>query len=571
MLKDFFKITIGKRIALGFATVLLVIVISNLYSYSVLNSGIDQITHLSKDVEPNAQAITDFQLLIFKTKLYAGSWAFQRSNQHDRDALKKIKESSYDHFKQRLTRLYNDTTHYSLEELDELHKVQAVMKKYEITMDEIEVNIMNKLTQFEDYDDEDKMYEVSHYVESDLNRQLDGLIKELEIFNKTNIAHSIEVRDDMKGSFQSLGNLIWILCLAVGIIAIIISYFTTKVIRSNVDRLKKSIDSLMKGEIPPKVDIKTKDEVGEMGSAVNQLIDGLNNYSTFALKIGDGDFDSKFNKLGENDIIGTSLLSMRDSLKMVSDEDNKRNWSTKGLTEISTILRNEAENLDILSYNVVRGVVNYMNINQGGIYIAEKNERKESEYDGFETLLRMTGCFAYDRDKLVNKIIVPGEGLIGQCWLEQKFIVVTEVPEEYIRITSGLGEATPKAVICVPLAINEEIYGVIELASFKQFEPHEIEFANKIGEIIASSISNVKNNEMTQQLLLDSKELTNSLQAQDEELRQNQEEMLATQEEATRKYQESVKELNANREEMAQVKSELEKAKADLEKAKNKG
>jgi len=147
----------------------------------------------------------------------------------------------------------------------------------------------------------------------------------------------------------------------------------------------------------------------------------------------------------------------------------------------------------------------------------------------------MKACYAYDRKKYISKKIRPGEGLVGTCYLEGEPIYMTNVPNNYITITSGLGDANPRAMLICPLKVNDRIFGVIELASFKPFEPHQLDFVQKVSESIAATIStvnvNIRTNRLLEQTKLQAEEMVNT----EEELRQNMEEMQATQEESRRR------------------------------------
>src|SRR5690606_2941256 len=123
-----------------------------------------------------------------------------------------------------------------------------------------------------------------------------------------------------------------------------------------------------------------------------------------------------------------------------------------------------------------------------------------------------------------------GEGLVGQVTLEKMTMYMTDIPEDFVKITSGLGEALPRNLLIVPLKIEDQIYGVVELASFRILEDYKIEFVEKLAESIASTIADVKSNERTQFLLRDHQAQAEEMRAQEEEMRQNLEELTSTQE-----------------------------------------
>jgi PAS domain S-box-containing protein len=129
--------------------------------------------------------------------------------------------------------------------------------------------------------------------------------------------------------------------------------------------------------------------------------------------------------------------------------------------------------------------------------------------------------------------------LAGQAWQEGDIVYLTDVPQNYVKITSGLGDANPTSVLIVPLKVNDQIFGVVEIASFSTFQDFEMEFVQKIAESIASTISSVKINAKTQHLLEESQEMTEQMRAQEEEMRQNMEELQATQEEMQRSQSET--------------------------------
>lgn len=221
--------------------------------------------------------------------------------------------------------------------------------------------------------------------------------------------------------------------------------------------------------------------------------------------------------------LSSSLISMRDQMKKIAQQENERKWVTEGMAKFVDILRANNNMLE-LSDNIIKNLVRYLNANQGIIFLLNDDNPDDVH-------LFTTACYAYERKKYFERRVALGDGLSGQAVLEQSTIYISEIPDNYIKITSGLGEALPKNVLIVPLKVNDKVYGVVEIASFYTISSYQIEFVEKLSESIASTVSTVKVNEQTRKLLEETQMQAEQMRAQEEEMRQNLEELSATQEE----------------------------------------
>ncbi len=245
----------------------------------------------------------------------------------------------------------------------------------------------------------------------------------------------------------------------------------------------------------------------------------------------------------KNKILEESEAAMRENLKKIEAVqllEKNRNWITEGIAMILGILR--TSNSEQIYDKLIAGIVKYMKANQAGLYVIDIGENSNK--------IKLAACYAYERKKFLEQEFNPIEaGLLGQTYLERQHIYITDIPENYMRITSGLGGHTPKALMIMPLAVNDIIEGIIEIAFFHELEPHEIEFLSKAGEGIASFIHTNRINEKTAFLLQQTMHQAEDMRAQEEELRQNLEEMEAIHEENSRKeaeYLRQIQELKSN-------------------------
>ena len=113
----------------------------------------------------------------------------------------------------------------------------------------------------------------------------------------------------------------------------------------------------------------------------------------------------------------------------------------------------------------------------------------------------MVACHAYDRKKYPDKRIAWGDGLIGAVAMEKKGYYTDKIPDGYLTITSGLGKANPNYLLIEPLIWNNQVFGIIEIASFKALEEYKIQFVERVAENIATTLNTMESNLRTEKLL----------------------------------------------------------------------
>jgi CHASE3 domain sensor protein len=290
---------------------------------------------------------------------------------------------------------------------------------------------------------------------------------------------------------------------------------------------------------------KVEDSKLNADQIIDSLIKNLRKASGFISNIAKGNFDVKWEGLHEGnreankENLAGELLQMREQMLKVKEEDKIRLWATEGVSKFAELVRQNQDDIKVLADRITSEVVKYLGANQASLFFAEDKGNSE-------IVLELYGCYAYDRKKHLNKTIDPGEGLVGQVYLEKEITYITDIPQNYVRITSGLGQATPGSLVITPLKFNERVEGVLEIASFKKFHQHEFDFLIKIGEILASAIVTSRSSSEMKVLMENLQAQSEEMKAQEEEMRQNMEELQATQEEMHRKANESQQIISAH-------------------------
>lgn len=249
---------------------------------------------------------------------------------------------------------------------------------------------------------------------------------------------------------QAPNFLLWLL-LTINILLIMLClWLVESYIVKPLGLIRESAQLLAQGDLSRKISFESSDEIGIAISGLNMLADNLQNAARFAESIGRGHFGIDLQTVSQQDVLGNALLGMRNQLFQVEQEEVKRKWATEGVATFSEILRTQYEDITHLAVEIISSLINFLNANQGTLFIVND--------DGDEAYLELLATYAWGKKKYQHKQVRMGEGLLGQAWLEKEITYMTDVPEGYVEITSGLGKANPRSILIVPLKLNDEVY-----------------------------------------------------------------------------------------------------------------
>ncbi|NOZ47610.1 MAG: GAF domain-containing protein [Chlorobi bacterium] len=531
-----FRFTIANKLIAGFGILTIAVLLSSIFTLSTLNKSEKLNNEITSVYTPSVSNLSDMYDLISNSKMLIKNWVFieRQESTPDKQKLIDLHTTTFPKIKSSILKFYKNWS-----EENQL-KFDKIVTTIEDTLFKKHSYVMENLSTFESYDDPMIIFEINPMVEEggEIIVLTDSILSRLNILMTNLNDLSVAQNNKMVASFNSFKLFIYISGLVIILAVLLVAFVTIRSIVSPIKQLKSMLITMSKGILKKEKLRVNNDEIGDMTLALDNLIDNLEKTAEFSLEIGKGNFNTEFKPLSDRDILGNSLITMRDDLMEAREnnekrknEDTLRNWSSHGITMFSDILRKDNDDLKKLSFNIMTNLIDYIKAIQGALFIINDTDQNDIFYE-------LTSAIAYGRDKFMQKKIYPGEGLVGRCVFEKLTIYLREIPEDFVIITSGLGDANPTNLLLVPLIINDEVFGVIELASFNEMQRYEIEFVEKLGENIASTISGVKINERTARLLEQSQQQSEELAAQEEEMRQNMEELQATQEESTRKEQE---------------------------------
>ncbi len=282
-----------------------------------------------------------------------------------------------------------------------------------------------------------------------------------------------------------------------------------------LEKIFNSIKILSKGgtnfETPEKLKIEFKKATEDL----NKISNFNNEISIFAEQIISENYDVYLKERSEIDNPAKALNKISAYLKNKKHKQTKEEqevslqlWMRKGRFEISEAERFSSKDIRDLSYNIIRSVVNYIEALMGGIYL----------YDKENETIELIAAYAYNKQKHFNAKFKPGEGIVGACILEKKKIILNHIPEDYIKISTGLGSGTPSYIAVIPIFFKNEINAVVEIAFMNKPEDYKIEFIEQLNDSIGAWIDASLISTKTTELLEISQKQTKELAEKEDEL-----------------------------------------------------
>ncbi|MGD8782475.1 MAG: response regulator [Ignavibacteria bacterium] len=356
----------------------------------------------------------------------------------------------------------------------------------------------------------------------------------------TNIAQS--KLDDIN---RSVINSIIAAVLVLVIVGFLL-FYTTRAIVTSLVKIRDAAELISEGNLDLTLSVTSRDEIGSLASSFEKMILVTKQYALAADKIGKGDYSTEVIIRNDNDGLGIALNNMKENLQQLSEENENRTWLLTGNSDLNDKIRGE-KRVEELAQEIINFLTPYLKAQIGAIYISENGH------------LNLVRSYAFNQRKGNTNVVKIGEGLVGQAALEAKPIIFGDIPDDYIRINSGLGNTLPKNIVVYPLLYEGEVKGVIEIGTAKEFSELDKQFLNLVSENISIAINSSQSRDQLKALLEETQRQAEELEAQQEELRQANEEL----EEKTQMLEKSEAELKAQQEELQQTNEELEE-KADL-------
>jgi len=291
------------------------------------------------------------------------------------------------------------------------------------------------------------------------------------------------------------------------------------------------------------------DNVNQLAQNLTTQVRSISEVSTAVAK-GDLTRTIRVDAKGEVEALKDTINQMINNLKETTLRNQDQDWLKSNLAKFTQMLQGQRD-LNSVAKRILSELAQVVVAHYGAFYILTQEETQR-------VTLKLYATYGYMEDKKIMSEFAVGEGLVGQVALEKERILITKVPNNYIKITSGLGRVKPANLIILPVLFESNVKAVIELASLNQFTQTHLELLDQLTESIGIVLNTIETNTRTEGLLEQSQSLAGELKIQQEELRRTNDELqdkallLVTQKEEVEGKNKEVEEARKSLEEKAE-------------------
>lgn len=371
---------------------------------------------------------------------------------------------------------------------------------------------------------------------NDFSQSIEGLRNvETLLINKVRQRVQAESEEKQKNVMLLIGGSVIIFSLVF-----LLAFYIINLVSSSLSSLKTAADRIRLGATDVAINIDNKDEIGSLASSFQGVVERNISLSRVAKAIGEGNYNVEVEAQSSDDMLGMSIRDMRDNLRAFTTDNNNRNWILTGISELSNLVSGE-NSIDKVAEKAVKYLCDYTNSEAGVLYLHNDNGVLEPAANyGVQ----------YTKEQLPSFNV--GTGKVGEAVSERKVKLLEGVPDEYMKVRTGLTEIEPASIIILPLYFANNMVGALELCSRQPYTELHQKFFDTASERVSVVIHTLKAHLQTQELLYETQNQAEELETQQEELRQLNAELKASEEEL-RVNQEELQEKNSELEEKAQL------------------
>src|SRR5213079_703099 len=246
------------------------------------------------------------------------------------------------------------------------------------------------------------------------------------------------------------------------------------------------------------------DNVNQLAANLSTQVRAIAEVATAVTK-GDLTRSIQVDARGEVAALKDNINEMIRNLKDTTIKNNEQDWLKTNLTKFTRMLQGQKDMLTVgkLILSELAPVVSA----QHGVFYVVETPKEEPQEEHNEPYLKLLASYAFRSRKNVGSRFSLGEGLVGQAALEKERILITNAPNDYVQITSGLGQAKPTNIIVLPVLFEGQVKAVMELSSFEKFSPIHQAFLDQLVESIGIVLNTIEANTRTENLLRQSQSL----------------------------------------------------------------